>query len=97
MASIVFDKLWDDAFKREGELVTNATMLAKIYKITSAVAALRLARAIHAGGQPFFDCCDDLYKAKQRRTLDKLKRKYQLSPRDVQLAKELMDKAMKGW
>jgi hypothetical protein len=97
MASIVFDKLWDDAFKREGELVTDATTLARIYKITSAVVALRLARALQAAGQPFFDCCDDLYRAKQRRVLDKLKRRYQLSPHDVQLAKELMDKAMKGW
>lgn len=97
MASIVFDKLWDDAFKREGELVTEAMALAKIYKISSAVVALRLAKSLQAAGRPFFECCDDLYKAKQRRVIDKIKRKFQLSPHDVQLVKELMDKTMKGW
>ena len=61
MASVVFDRLWDEAYEREGELVSHAAALAGVYTIVSAGEALRLARGFADAGRPFFAYCDDAY------------------------------------
>lgn len=97
MASEAFDKLWDDAQSREGELMAHAAELAKTYKITSALAAIKLARALAESGQPFFECCEAIYKEQEEDALHRLKRKLRLSERDMKFIKQLLDeKAKKG-
>jgi hypothetical protein len=98
MASVVFDKLWDDAFSREGELVKDAAELAQIYKIPSAVEAIRMARFLHEAGRPFFEYCEAVYNREQTRALDKARRRYRLSANDVKFIKQLLaTNAKKGW
>jgi hypothetical protein len=98
MASVVFDKLWDDAFRKEGELVTDAAELAEIYKITSAIEAVRMARFLQEAGKPLFEYCEAAYNREQARSLDKARRRYHLSPNDVKFIKQLLKtKTKKDW
>lgn len=98
MASVMFDKLWDEAFHREGELVNDAAALADLYKIASAVEAIRLARFLDAAGQSFFECCDTIDKVQQDRAMYRMKQKLHLSERDMKFIKALLEqKAKKGW
>ena len=96
MASIVFDKLWDEASEREGELMEHVFQLRLIYKITSAVEALRLARALEKAGQPFFEYCEAVYKANERYYLEKMKRRHRLTDYQMELLREYLEKAKKG-
>jgi hypothetical protein len=97
MASVVFDRLWDEAFEREGELAADAAMLAKIYKISSAVESARLARGLREAGRPFFEHCAVADLARRRRRLARLERQGRLSRHDAAFLQELLAKALKGW
>lgn len=97
MVSVIFDKLWNDAFRREGKLFAEALELSEIYQIPSAIDAIRLARTLRESGQPFFNYCDTIYKTEKDRALHRLKRRYRLSADDMNFLKELLEKAAKGW
>lgn len=96
MCSVTFDKLWAVAYEREGELLSDAAKLARIYAISSAMEAIAMARSLREAGRPFFAYCEDLYKDKQQHRLDRLKRQYHMAPHEVQFVKKMMDKAAKG-
>jgi hypothetical protein len=96
MASVVFDKLWAAAIESEGELFAHAIQLAKAQGITSAMEAIKLARALQESGQPFFDFCEELYKVNERKFLDRMRRRHKLSPEEMQWVKRFLDKASKG-
>jgi hypothetical protein len=95
MASVVFDRLWNAAFKREGELVTDAATLAEIYKIASASDAVRLALALQESGRPFFEYCDAVERKMEQRAEGKIMRKYRLSAEDLKFVKKMIEKNMK--
>jgi hypothetical protein len=97
MASVVFDKLWDEAFEREGELINHAGELAHIYGIVSAIEAIQLAKRLQESGRPFFERCEEIYTFEQRRYLERMKRQGRLSDYQVRVIKQLLAKAMKGW
>lgn len=96
MVSIVFDKLWDETSEREGELMEHVFELRRIYKIPSAVDALRLARALEKSGQSFFEYCEAVYKANERYYLEKMKRRHRLTDYQMKLLHEYLEKTKKG-
>jgi hypothetical protein len=96
MASVVFDKLWAAAIADEGELFAHAIQLAQAQRITSAMEAIKLARALQESGRPFFDYCEEAYKAEERKLLDRVRRRHHLSPEEMQWVKRFLDKASKG-
>ena len=96
MASVTFDKLWEEAFEREGELFISVRQLAIAYSISSGVESVRLAKVFHEAGQPFYTYCDITYKVRKRMIDERLKRKHNLSEHGLALFKKLMQKLMKG-
>jgi hypothetical protein len=97
MASTIFDSLWDEAFDREGELVCHAAELAQLYKISSAMESIRLAQLFQASGQPFFEHCEAIVRARQERKLKRVRRRYHLDEQQMTLLRQLLAKATKGW
>jgi hypothetical protein len=96
MASTVFDKLWDEVYGRERDLILQASALAKAHK-TGILEAARLARILQEAGRPFFEHCEALFQIQQRNALDRIRRRHKLSPHQVKLVKEMLEKATKGW
>jgi len=96
MASVTFDRLWEAVYVREGELEANAIALATVYKIGSAVEAIKLARRLQEDGRPFFEYVDAIYSVRKKRIDDRRKSRGQMSPFALEFLKDLLSKAKKG-
>jgi hypothetical protein len=96
MASTAFDKLWAAAYEREGELLQHASELLKAHRMSSILDALKLAEALQESGKPFFEFCEAMHKQEIRNRVERLRRQHQLSPQQVKLVKQFIDKSMKG-
>jgi hypothetical protein len=96
MDSTAFDRIWDEVFAREGELLTEAAGLARAYGISSAIESIRLARSFAEAGIPFIEFCESEFRARQMRVVTRLQREGRLPPCDPGFLKILLAKASKG-